>query len=192
MGLHLAGFAVTGIDVAAQPAYPFPFMRVDVAHLAASDLGRFDFVWASPPCQHWTDGSIQKGTHQSHADLVDVTRQLLRASGVPWVIENIPKAPVRRDLLLCGAMFGLKLVRHRYFELDGFKVSQPKHPPHHPESITVTGHPGGRSMGGRARFGNLEAWRAAMGISWLAADALREAVPPRYATYIGKAAKRHA
>ena len=58
------------------------------------------------------------------------TRQLLDEAKKPYVIENVPGAPIRKDLMLCGEMFGLKIIRHRYFEVNGFHVPQLKHIKH--------------------------------------------------------------
>jgi DNA (cytosine-5)-methyltransferase 1 len=189
MGLHLAGFSVVGIDIEPQPHYPFPFIQADVNDLTAEWVGSFDFVWASPPCQRYTRNARQKGTAETHPDLVTPTRWLLQRAGLPFVIENVPDAPLRQDLLLCGSMFGLKLVRHRVFETHGFTVAQPDHGEHHPEYVTVTGNPGGSSKrDGGQHFGNTAAWREAMGIDWLPASRLKEAIPPAYSEHIGTAA----
>lgn len=190
MGLYRAGFNVLGVDKELQPHYPFPFLWEDVRDLSPSWISSFDVVWASPPCQRYTKNAKQAGTADSHPDLVGPTRDLLVAAGRPWVIENVLEAQhdLRRDLLLCGAMFDLRLVRHRIFECEGFTVAQPEHVPHRPDYVTVTGHPGGSSTrDGGIHFGTADQWREAMGIDWLPASKLREAVPPAYAEYIGKA-----
>ena len=190
MGLSRAGFNVIGVDIEKQPHYPFPFLQADVLELDPEWIGSFDAVWASPPCQAHTRHAKQKGTAHKHPDLIAPTRELLDKIGLPYVIENVLDAPLRVDLMLCGAMFGLKVVRHRNFEVSGFEISQPEHPPHHPEYITVTGHPGGSSKrDGGAHFGSTEQWREAMGIDWLPASKIKEAIPPAYSEYIGKAMK---
>src|SRR5207253_9847260 len=58
---------------------------------------------------------------KKHFDLIPVTRARLAGAGVPWVIENVPGAPLRYSIVLCGTMFGLgsedaELRRHRLFE----------------------------------------------------------------------------
>jgi DNA (cytosine-5)-methyltransferase 1 len=189
MGLYRAGFSVVGIDIEKQPHYPFPFIQADVTTLTSEWVSSFDFVWASPPCQSFTRHAKQKGTAQNHPNLIPETRALLDAAGLPYVMENVPDAPLRTDLMLCGSMFGLKVVRHRIFETCRFLVNQPAHGEHHPEYVTVTGHPGGSSKrDGGTHFGNTEQWREAMGIDWLPASRLAEAIPPAYSEHIGRAA----
>lgn len=186
MGLHRAGFNVVGVDIEPQPHYPFPFLQADVIGLDLDWFRGFDAVWASPPCQRYTKNARQKGTADSHADLVAPTRELLDATGLPYVIENVPEAPLRADLLLCGSMFDLRVVRHRIFESNVY-LSQPAHGQHHPDYITVTGHTGGSSTrdGGR-HFGNADTWREVMGIDWLPASKVKEAIPPAYSEHIAQ------
>lgn len=187
MGLSRAGFNVVGVDIEKQPHYPFPFLQADVTMLDPEWLSGFDAVWASPPCQRYTRNAKQKGTSEDHPDLVAPTRNILDSLGVPYAIENVPEAPLRADLLLCGSMFGLKVVRHRIFE-SNVAMEQPEHGEHHPDYITVTGHTGGSSTrDGGQHFGNIAAWREAMGIDWLPASKLKEAIPPAYSEHIGRA-----
>jgi DNA (cytosine-5)-methyltransferase 1 len=114
MGLHRAGFDVTGVDIRPQPRYPFRFVRGD-ALAPPVRLGDFDLIWASPPCQAYVrSGTIAKDGR--HPDLIESVRSMLCAGGVPWIIENVPGAPLRADLVLCGTMFGLGVRRHRWFE----------------------------------------------------------------------------
>ena len=114
MGYHRAGFDVVGVDLAPQPHYPFEFHQADAL---TYPLDGFDAIHASPPCQAYTMAArLHPGTASNHPDLVDETRQRLRASGLPYVIENVPGAPLRGAMLLCGSMFGLRIAKHRVFE----------------------------------------------------------------------------
>lgn len=148
-------------------------------------LHGFDLIWASPPCQKWSTGT-KAWPGRDHPDLIPATRDLLEEAGVPFIIENVPQAPLRCDVLLCGSMFGLRLVRHRIFETGGFKASQPQHPDHHWKYVTVAGTPGGRSSTGGHGSGKLADWQEAMGIDWMPSRALAQAVPPAYSEYLGK------
>ncbi|HXU06436.1 MAG TPA: DNA cytosine methyltransferase [Polyangia bacterium] len=129
MGLHRAGFDVIGVDVKRQQRYPFRFIQADALALPVR-LRDFDLIWASPPCQAHTALS-KMWNARKHEDRIPETRALLEASGVPYVIENVPGAPLKASLRLCGTMFGLQtpcgaeLRRHRYFETS-FLVMQPE------------------------------------------------------------------
>ena len=127
MGYHQAGFDVLGVDVNPQPNYPFPFIQGDALAIGGPLLatGRIDAVHASPPCQAYSRITKMHGTQAKHPDLVDATRGILLAAGVPYVIENVEGAPLHAPVTLCGSMFGLgavvagqprQLRRHRLFE----------------------------------------------------------------------------
>ena len=126
MGYHRAGFTeIVGVDNRPQKNYPFTFVQGDALEYLAAHGAAFDVIHASPPCQKYTTLRGMWNHKPDHPDLVDPTRQLLRALGKPSVIENVPGAPLRRGaVMLCGTMFGLgtadgraELRRHRYFEV---------------------------------------------------------------------------
>ena len=60
--------------------------------------------------------------------LIDPVRELLDATGKPWVIENVMGAHLPAGWL-CGTMFGMPFYRHRAFESNWFWM-QPGHPTH--------------------------------------------------------------
>jgi DNA (cytosine-5)-methyltransferase 1 len=126
MGYHRAGFdEIVGVDNRPQPRYPFAFVQGDALDYLAAHGREFDAIHASPPCQAFTALKTMWNSRE-HADLVEPTRGLLRATTLPWVIENVPGAPLARGAaMLCGTMFNLgtndgraELRRHRYFELS--------------------------------------------------------------------------
>ncbi|MCF2526631.1 DNA methylase [Yinghuangia soli] len=197
-GYQLAGFHVTGVDVAPQPNYiGDAFVQADAIEYAAAHAHLFDFVHASPPCQDAC--TLTKGTNKGrvYPRLIAPTRDVLTASGVPFVIENVAGAELRRDLRLCGEMFGLAVIRHRFFEVHGFPVPQPAHRPHrgrvagmrHGEwfegpYFAVYGDGGGK--------GTVRQWQTAMGIGWTdVRRELAEAIPPAYTHHIGRAVATH-
>ena len=125
-GLMQAGFSVVGVDILPQPHYPGDeFVQADaLQYLAIADLSGISFVWASPPCQAYSAVSCAPGKHRD-ADLVAATREALKRTGLPYVIENVVGAPLFSPVLLCGSMFGLethpypdgwRIERHRLFE----------------------------------------------------------------------------
>lgn len=183
MGLHLAGFEVTGVDINPQPNYPFKFVQADVMNM---DLGWADFYWASPPCQPFTVLGGREDLSK-YPDLIDKTRQLLESTGKPWVMENVVGAPLRADLTLCANYFGLRSYRHRIFECS-FPVKQPGHPPH---KIRVNRRGENRKVwwgrGGHITItGDIGTYVGpeAMGIDWMSGNGLSQAVPPAYAKFI--------
>jgi len=185
MGLKQAGFdTVIGVSWTPEPEYPFRLIVEDALKVNPVFLSSFDLIWASPPCQAYT-WSAKRWPDVKRNDIVKETRELLLLTGKPFVIENVPVAPIRKDLVLCGEMFGLKVIRHRAFEIHGFEVPQPKHVKHRGAVkdgyyVTVAGHGGN----GRA---SLQSWQEGMGIDWMKdKHNLAEAVPPAYAKYIGE------
>lgn len=201
MGMMNAGALVTGVDIIAQPEYPgfgnfMDFIQADVLRLPVEFIRKFDFVWASPPCQAYTYAAARwRGSGKTWPDLVDDTRELLDDAGVPYCIENVAGAPIRHDLMLCGEMFELKVIRHRYFETT-FPVAQPDHIKHRGMVkdgfyVTVAGNGGDYAGHNFCKLNDLpgatqlETWQYAMGIDWLTdKKTLREAVPPAYSRYI--------
>lgn len=189
---------ILGLDIENQLEYPFWFQQVNINKLSDLDVfGDFDFIWASPPCQAYTYAAARwRNTGKTWPDLVGHTRKLLDASGSPYVIENTAGAPIRHDLMLCGEMFGLKVIRHRYFEIKGFNAAQPKHIKHRGMVkdgfyVTVAGNGGDYAGHNFCTLNDLpgatqlETWQYAMGIDWMQnKKSLREAVPPAYVAYI--------
>lgn len=190
MGLHRAGFDVVGVDIKAQPRYPFTFHQADALTVP---LGGYDLLWASPPCQQFSALATREDL-SGYPDIVAPIRDRMMASGIPWVIENVPGAPIRRDVMLCGGMFGLRSYRHRHFEAS-FPIPQPAHPRH---AIRVNRRGENRrahwDAGGHLTItGDVGRYcgPAAMGIDWMSGAELSEAIPPAYAEFIGHAALAH-
>lgn len=185
MGLRRAGFDVVGVDIMPQPNYPFEFHECDAL---AFPYQHFDFIWASPPCQKYS-WAAKRWKDIERVDLVDATRARLLRSGIPFVIENVVGAPLRKDLVLTGQMFGLRVIRRRHFELHGFSVPQPAHVKpgrvgFGPEDfVTVAGHGGD----GSGKFSN---WQDAMDIHWMSKQEMTQAIPPAYSEFIGREAIR--
>jgi DNA (cytosine-5)-methyltransferase 1 len=187
MGLHRAGFDVTGVDIVPRPNYPFRFVQAD-ALSPPFRLQDFDFIWASPPCQHASWGTVRwRNEGREYPALIEPTRDMLNASGVPYVIENVVGAAVRPDLVLTGEMFGLKVIRRRHFELGGWWYLGPVRPYvgkiQGGDFCTVAGHGGDAGAGRTSKV----AWQSAMGIDWMTKEEMAQAIPPAYGEYIGRA-----
>jgi DNA (cytosine-5)-methyltransferase 1 len=187
MGYHRAGFDVVGVDIKPQPNYPFEFVQADAM---TYPLDGFDAVHASPPCQRYVQSGMFDRT--KHPDLLPKVRDLLDATGLPWVIENVPGAPMRVDLEVCGCSIGLpELKRKRLFETSwrAFDLRPPCH--HASPPVGVYGHPRGGQAGETWGWGTFEDWKRAMGIDWMTAEELKLAIPPAYTEYIGAQLLEH-
>lgn len=191
-GYKLAGFDVVGVDIEYQPNYAGDVLvHRDAVEYARDRASEFDFVHASPPCQ--AHSALNSVNRREYADFIPAIRELLQASGVPFVMENVQGSTLRRDLTLCGEMFGLGVIRHRYFEFgNGAFAPQPEHLKHRGRVagwrhgqwhdgpyFAVYGDGGGK--------GTLQQWRDAMGMPWCdTRRELAEAIPPAYTKYIGE------
>lgn len=201
-GYHRAGFEVVGVDIEPHPNYPFDFVLADalaftrdiVAAKALYGNVAFEAVHASPPCQAFSIATLHHGAAQAskHPDLVDPVRQLLRNLGLPSVIENVAGAPIRHDLTLCGEMFGLRVHRHRYFELDGWFAMQPRHAPHNLGGARDNCHiEEGYARQVVGNYANHADAADAMGINWMNHRELAESIPPAYTKFIGEQLMTH-
>ena len=209
MGYHRAGFDVTGVDVAlkrlpddtfvddpAIPArYPFEFIKANAFDVLADAafMARFDALHASWPCQAFSIASKYKGTADRHMDLLTPGRRAMQATGLPYVIENVPGAPLRADYLLCGCMFNLPgLRRERWFETSWQGFAMNLCHDHREPVVTVAGH--GPPSWVREGVGvpvTVADWRRAMGIDWMTRDGLAQAIPPAYTEFLGYALMEH-
>lgn len=195
MGYHRAGFDVVGVDIRPQPNYPFEFCQddaLDVLHdfvIHGTDPGweLFDAIHASPPCPAYSLVSGFQGVANDHPDLVAPVRDQLDEIGLPYVIENVPGSPLRRDLVLCGEMFGLRVHRHRVFELGGwFSMAHPhaRHNLRGGKTNCETGDGVARWITGH--YADHEDASDAMGIDWMTRSELPDAIPPAYTQFIGE------
>lgn len=199
MGYARAGFEITGVDVVRHTNNPHQVIEADALTLDPKWIAAtFDAVHASPPCQGYTTMRHAPGA-KGAPRLIGATRELLLATGLPWVIENVEAAAneMRSPVLLCGTMFGLgaqghDLQRHRLFETS-FSVAPPQC--RHTERPVIGvygGHARNRSSkhGGRGTKdvwdgGHKAAASKALGIDWMTLGELSEAIPPAYTEFLG-------
>lgn len=183
MGYYRAGFDVVGIDIEPQKNYPFEFHQADAIEYIAEHGHEFDVIHASPPCQVYSKTNFL--SNGNHPDLVAIARKVLLSTRKPYVIENVPGAPLINPIVLIGPMFGLMTIRPRLFECNfelplilslvpGFK--QTKMGRYSPgEYIQVVGN-----------FSGVDYARQAMDINWMTRDELAQAIPPAYTEWIGR------
>ena len=187
MGYSRAGFEVVGIDIAPRPDYPFAFIQADALRPPV-DPRAFDLIHASPPCQaHTRAGHLRdaQGGECSALDLLEPTRAMLRESGVPYVIENVPGAPMQ-GVTLCGSSFGLKVRRHRLFETSFLLLAPPCDHITQGRPVGVYHRMADEVPSGGKTAETLEQGQEAMGIDWMQWDELKEAIPPAFTEYIGR------
>ena len=200
-GYQRAGFHVTGADIEPRDRYAGDeFEQRDFRSYTPEEIrSRFDAAHASPPCQKYSDLAKRNANAHEHPDYIDEVRDLLIASGLPYIIENVDGAPLRDPVVLCGTMFlGLRVLRHRGFE-SNISLTAPPHGKHplvftHDKRkahygkldqdtsfVQVTG-------GGNCSVANAA---DAMGIDWMTKDELNEAIPPAFTEHLGKQLIQH-
>jgi DNA (cytosine-5)-methyltransferase 1 len=199
MGYNRAGFDVVGVDIRPQPNYPFEFIQADALDYLAELHERPLHVWyeaihASPPCQTYTTMNNRHGSDSP--PLITETRALLEATGLPYVIENVPgaRSHMLEPATITGETVGLRVHRPRLFETNWtLMVSRA---PRQRDPVAVYGKQDGRRLWTRADGSELRAalWpeaSVAMGIDWMTWDELCEAIPPAYTELIGHQLRQH-
>lgn len=199
-----AGFEVVGVDIEPQPRYPFKFVRDDALKTLeglanAPEWARvnFDAIHASPPCQKWSAAMhCRPGYSERYPELIAPVRDLLKVIGLPYVIENVPQAPLE-GVTLCGSQFGLTadwrgekvgLRRHRVFETP-FPVPDAGPHDHSYKAVSVFGNGTNRPWFRGGGFTALA--REVMSMDWTTRDELGEAIPPAYTEYVGTHLRHH-
>ena len=186
-GFHDAGFDVVGVDIEPQPRYPYEFHQGDAIEFILKYGKDFDLVYGGPPCQSYSEMTNATGTQDNHPRLVSATRAAMRSTGKPYVIENVPGAPLQNPITLCGSMFNLRVRRHRLFECDPviwwppsacnhtLKAPRSGRAPTEEQFFSVVGH-----------FSDVSGARRAMEIDWMTRDELSQAIPPAYTEWLGR------
>jgi len=96
-GLASIGYAeifknavIVGVDIEdMSSSYPFEFVQNDAFSLDYEFIASFDFVHISPPCQRYSK-ITPKRTRNGHPHLIPNALRLGYASGLPFVVENVP------------------------------------------------------------------------------------------------------
>lgn len=193
-GYHRAGFNVLGVDINPQPNYPYTFIQADALDFLRDFTfasGRFHAIHASPPCQFATVyGNNKAHVRDDHPNLIPATRELLKATGLPYVIENVEGA--RSHLCdptkVCGTGLGVRVRRHRYFEtnwpLEGIACDHGRFTDRiFPGS---SNRPNGRTVMNVGEYRvPLATQREVMQMQWADLYGISQAVPPAYTEHIG-------
>lgn len=184
-GYRMAGFDVTGVDIVEQPKNPHRFILGDAIEYLLAHGHEYDFIHASPPCQQYTKAAKQwRKSGKKYVDLIEPTRKALIGIGKPWVIENVPDAPLIDPVFLNGSYFGIKIHRPRYFEAS-FELPQPNVPPSKPVKM---GRPikEGDVLQPVGHFSGVKYAQKEMGIPWMGQKELAQAIPPVYTEWIAE------
>ena len=191
-GLQQAGFLVTGVDIRPQPRYCGDAFYQDdaIAWLRGErgPLDSFDLIWASPPCQAYSE-LVPPAYRETHPDLLPETLVLLRTQHVPFIVENVAGARhhFRAPIVLCGSMFGLTIQRHRWFEIGNSDTFFLLPPCDHSEPPVLVSGRGMRKINGVRRKVNTAAEKyIAMRIDWMNSREIEEAIPPAYSTFLAE------
>jgi DNA (cytosine-5)-methyltransferase 1 len=186
-GYKRAGFDVTGVDINPQPYNPHRFVQSDAISYLVGNWKKFHVVHASPPCRDHTPLTSRVG-FVGNGWLLQATIGVLGALEIPWIVENVPGAVMRKDLVLCGGMFGLRTYRHRWFQTSpGLSIPAPFHPKH----VAVTSSRKTKKDFAAGMHisvtGDVGSWvgPSVMGIDWMSRKGVVQAVPPCYTEYIG-------
>lgn len=208
-GYRRAGFYPYGIDHKQQPHYPFQFIEMDALEAMSRlisgealtftdsrglneqtlDLSDFSAIHASPDCQGYSVSKSMKGTKGAEKIIPEV-RQLLKKTGKLFVIENVLGSPLINPIELSGMSFGLKIIRRRLFELNGFDIiliPSPRQVKNYRDEGYLPYHHGTSVK--RGHLPNI--WtkprlQEAMGIDWMNIKEMTQAIPPLYIEFIGK------
>lgn len=186
MGYYRAGFDdITGVDNRTMMRYPFRFILGDALDYCRAHGAEYDVIHASPPCQGYSRmRHLPWLRDRQYPMLIKPTREVLQATGKPYVIENVEDAPLLNGITLCGTMFGLPLYRHRKFE-SNILLWGIAHKPH--EIVIFPG----KFLNNRYKAANGitgvlgHAAGNAMGIDWMINSELSQAIPPAYTEYVG-------
>ena len=189
VGYSRAGFEVTGLDIKHGKRYPFEYCRLSIENVTVEFLRKFDVIHASPPCQTFSitrNLRVAQGKTTNKKDWLPFTRDMLIESKRPYVIENVPGAPLNTPVQLCGSSFGLKVRRHRLFESNmPLLGSTCDHKPQG-KPVGIYGSMRDEIPGGGHTAKTMQEANESMGIDWMIWSELVEAIPPAYTEYIGK------
>jgi DNA (cytosine-5)-methyltransferase 1 len=195
-GYQRAGFYVRGVDHKPQRHYcGDEFVLSDAIEyltglIESGEVGEFDVIHASPPCQFATR-LRNAGNVKPSPNLIGDTRAVLKTARLPWVMENVMGAPLIYPVMLCGASFKLRtgqfdLCRHRLFESNILLLANDCC---HKFGWTVGVYGNGPNKWHRQKLGRclrqIELCEA-MGIDWMNRKELSQAIPPAYTEFIGR------
>jgi len=190
-GYRRAGFDIVGVDINPQPNNPHTFIQGDALEYLRAHGHEYDVIHASPPCQTFTVyRNCRPGHKPKWPDMIEPTRQALVASGKHWVMENVPGAPLKDPVQLCGTSFGIRVRRHRLFEASFLIDPVPCDHKRFTARIFPgsTNRPNGRTVCNVGEYRvPLAVQKEHMQVDWnLTLSELSLGIPPAYTEYVGR------
>jgi len=191
VGYARAGFDVVGVDIVRQHAYPFAFVQADAL---AYPLDGFDAVHASPPCKPFTAlrhrDTPRLHLFDPHPDMLAPTLERFAALSIPWIIENVPGAPLPDAVVYCGSSFGLRVRRHRLFASNLTIAAPPCDHDAQGQPVGVYGNGGAWDRTNNPGGGGIKVAGAdaadALGVDWTDYQpTLSQMIPPAFTEHIG-------
>jgi DNA (cytosine-5)-methyltransferase 1 len=189
-GYQRTGFDVVGIDISDHEksfSRVGQFFQMDWKDGLDKFLSIADVIHASPPCQRYSQLTKwgRKDRVETHPDLLEPVREALIKSDKPYIIENVPRAPLINPIMLCGWTFGYEIYRHRLFETN-MPLVAPEHRKHEAKSSSPGHWKEGTFISVAGHFAPAKLARQVMDIDWMSNSELSESIPPYFTEHLGR------
>jgi DNA (cytosine-5)-methyltransferase 1 len=192
---------IVSVDINPQPNHcqmpGMQFVQDDLISFLDKNHKHFTHLHASPPCQQYSNSTApSRNNGKMYRDILGEVVERFRKYPQPSVIENVPQAPIRPDIVLRGDMFGLGTLKRRYFELNNWFMLRPGVPiikgsVKAGDYCTIVGKGNLTKKKTHTKYkqdqGNIkDNWRHASGNYWMKTyKELAESIPWKYTHYIG-------
>lgn len=101
-------------------------VKADANHMPLKEGYKADLAVLHPPCTRWAllSQMAENVEPEDYPNLIPLAREIGETYAEHYIIENVPKAPLRDPVILTGRMFNIPVKRERAFETS-FPVDQP-------------------------------------------------------------------
>jgi len=153
-------------------------IKADANALPFKDGATFDLGLFHPPCQRWSSLTHIHGDPEDHPNLIPLSREIAQQHCDEYIIENVPRAPLKNKTLLNGRMFGLPITYTRAFETS-YHTPDPPFNTGLDDFHTTDATPGDWN-------GSKNVWKSIKGYSgdYTEHTIKREAIPRAYIDYL--------
>lgn len=186
VGYYTAGFDIVGVDIAAQPLYPFEFHQAEGVAFIGEHGHKFDAIHVSPHCEGFS--RLRNLTSTRYPRMIAEFRDACRAAGVPYVIENVADAAndMHNPIMLCMSTWARRSYRHRLFE-SNMPLVEPLHFEHTmPQAKLGRAARPGEAFQAMGHFPQIAMVRQQMEMPWADRDGIADSIPPIYAEFVGR------